>query len=923
MRSVFQLLWLVSTIPFAQAAQECLIHAHHHQELVQELDLVNARLDAIEELLQGQLPNQTTLIVQELERTANVDLVKIQPSVQLPSLLDPLKSVHDCDEPVEKISSIKRQITTRQDALQDARRELALLPEMTRQMLARQLNAWDAVNTIQETTLGLLVSVETQTFLEGLSNWTEDYQHLLQNWLPYLVFPPADKSTVDSLWQRSLEINRPRLTGDRLDPALQNLPEIDAWLQTLGSSRIELQIGVSKWRNGWVWDRGWSNFAGSWISPLVTAQDLWQEIKFAPKSLTDNLTRPFMREYYWQQKYGEPNQLITSLFLQVLAISLSLTLLIRIAEATPLWLAHQQQKLMGKLASTGANYFVNAGFRLLKPNASWFLVWVGSQAVAANIPASWFILAWLGPIGSLYAAFRAMRVIGEWLLSRTYTRPGDFLPSSTSEQLVHDTRRFSWAVVICGLIWWLSIATGGGYLRFLIILLLIAVAWWVLFWVMSRHSRAVNKFFYYVLDKKSSGEKVAETSLLAFAVKWFWPALFILAHIADLLVSLNQSLLVFDFYRALSVKILRVRLESKVEEVDEEDSAEPDQRYSDWMLRERENGFFLEIGDREKLLEPMNRWIADKADDNLLLVVGDQGSGKTTLLKNLPNIWKEAEYRFLDIPAKVTDTKVVFEIIAETLECAPFSETNGLELQDDKIEPKVVVIDSAQNLFMTEVGYLEGYKALMQCLTAHLKNVFWIVSMHTQSWSYIGHVFARQQRISSIYRMPRWSPQEIRKLILSRHQGSRRRLRYNELLFSAAASSESSSVRAADSRVFNILWEQSGGNPQAALELWLSATKIKQRIVEVGVPQRPSPTLLANLKDDLYFVYTAIIVHRSLSTREIMLVTHFAEPVVRHALKQGLNVGLIKREADKRYAVDSCWLATCCGFLQRKNLLWD
>jgi hypothetical protein len=163
---------------------------------------------------------------------------------------------------------------------------------------------------------------------------------------------------------------------------------------------------------------------------------------------------------------------------------------------------------------------------------------------------------------------------------------------------------------------------------------------------------------------------------------------------------------------------------------------------------------------------------------------------------------------------------------------------------------------------------------------------------------------------------------DIRKIILSRHQGGRRRLKYNEMLLSAAASSESSSVRAADSRVFNILWEQCGGNPLAAIELWLYAVKVKGRMAEVGVPQRPSANLLNGLKDDLYFVYTAIVQHSSLSTDEIMLVTHFSEPVVRHALKQGINLGMITRDDTKRYMVDPYWYGSLSGFLHRKNMLW-
>ena len=262
-------------------------------------------------------------------------------------------------------------------------------------------------------------------------------------------------------------------------------------------------------------------------------------------------------------------------------------------------------------------------------------------------------------------------------------------------------------------------------------------------------------------------------------------------------------------------------------------------------------------------------------------------------------------------------------MLSTALGSEPIEDVQGLIKFDQTMQPRVVVIDSAQNLFLTEVGYFEAYKTFMQCMNAHLGNIFWVVSMHAPSWVYLSCIFTREQRISNVYRMPRWTPMEIRKLILSRHMGARRRLRYNELLLSAAASNESNSVRAADSRVFNILWEQSGGNPLAAIELWLNASKVTHRSVEIGVPQRPSVALLSKLNDDLHFIYAAIVSHHSLSTNEIMLVTHFSEPIIRHALKQGINLGMIVRDSSKRYKVDPLWYGTLSGLLQRKNMLWN
>ena len=366
---------------------------------------------------------------------------------------------------------------------------------------------------------------------------------------------------------------------------------------------------------------------------------------------------------------------------------------------------------------------------------------------------------------------------------------------------------------------------------------------------------------------------------------------------------------------------MRARLESKTE-LDEDDDSEPDENYSDWMTRPATEKLIFDVGETSTFFEPIQRWHQDKTDENLLLLVGESGSGKTTFVNQLPTHWTETNVNYIRFQNKTTTREAVFEAIAESLGQEKINNISDLIKLDEELSPQIIVVDDAHNLFIAEVGHFDAFRTLMHCMNAHLDNIFWVVVMHAPSWSYLSCVFSREQRFSNIHRMPRWSPQDIRRLVLARHQGGKRRLRFNELLLSAAASSESSSVRGADSRLFNILWEQSGGNPTAAISLWLNAAKVNGRNVEIGVPQRPATGPLSGMKDDLYFIYAAIVTHRNLSTKEIMSATHFAEPIVRHALKQGINMGLIVRDSNGRYSIDSYWYGTLSSFLQKKNLLW-
>ena len=578
--------------------------------------------------------------------------------------------------------------------------------------------------------------------------------------------------------------------------------------------------------------------------------------------------------------------------------------------------------MLSSLQHRGLIQFNAAILWFIKPNAPWFVVFIGANGIARFLPDTWIILNWLAPIGSLYAIFRAVRVIMEWLIARTYTRSGQFVSSHTANQQSRDAQQVSWLVLLCILGWTLVRGTGGGYLMFISIILIGLLLWFSLLWLMLRYRESVSRFLLYAAGKGTS-KKLDPQSAQRWWMLPMWPLLFMLAHVADVIIHLHQKLLIFDTYRSVSVKLIRIRLaaESKDEEPEEDDGRLPDQSYSDWM---RSNSkAWIEAYDINIAIQPIQKWYKEKSDDNVLLVVGDQGSGKTALINRLSSTWTDTPISVLNIPAKTTDRSAVLPLIAKHLCIPDLKSVADLVKLDSQLEPQIVVLDNTHNLFLSEVGCLDAYRALNQCLNAQLRNIFWVVVMHSPSWTYLSCVFNRELRFSQIFKMPRWSPADIRKLILSRHQGSRRRIRYDELLLSASAGSESSSVRAANSRVFNILWEQSGGIPQVAIHLWLDAARSKDKVVELGVPSKPSGNALKSLKDDLCFVFAAIVTHKSLTSEEIMLVTHFPDAIVRHALKQGLNLGLLWRDENKRYRIQPSWQGTLSSFLASKNLLWD
>src|SRR5690606_3300911 len=104
---------------------------------------------------------------------------------------------------------------------------------------------------------------------------------------------------------------------------------------------------------------------------------------------------------------------------------------------------------------------------------------------------------------------------------------------------------------------------------------------------------------------------------------------------------------------------------------------------------------------------------------------------------------------------------------------------------------------------------------------------------------YLNDVFGKLNQYSYVFNLLSWRSEEIRELIMSRHHASKRKLVFDELLFSSMGNDELSSYSATADRCFLLLAELSNGNPALAMNYWINAaSKAGNFTIEIGVPER-------------------------------------------------------------------------------------
>ena len=580
----------------------------------------------------------------------------------------------------------------------------------------------------------------------------------------------------------------------------------------------------------------------------------------------------------------------------------------------------------------GKRRWVKALARLvsgLAPLAPWLLLWLLLESLASlfsgsNAP----LLKWWVPLARLYIIYGLLSLLGEWLLLRISSGAGVFL-NAEQNQLVtrHARQRARWLIAP-----WVLLYLVDHWIGPSLSWRLVELTGWLVAWLATGSLLKLRTQDYLGNLQRLLPEQldpVAEKLLTGQRFVLFAPLLLPLQLWLFLREYLNQLLSDFDWYRSLSARWFRIRTQVVAEEEDEQDDDQVSAQYERWFSSEGDGVTTLPVIDTglvNALLKPVNAWLRDRTDENVLLVSGEKGMGKSAALRRLADqIGRDHDdivLRQLTIPAKTTSREAVYQLIGDALECSLDEGPAALARSDVQRPPTILMLDEAQNLFLAEVGYLDGWRALIDLTNTRLENLFWVIAINNQSWAYLCNVFGREYQMHTAIRVKRWSQSEIRSLILSRNHLSGHRIGYDDVLL-AARGPEAGNLRNAEQRYFSLLWDSCRGVPMAALELWLTSIRTEGHQVQVGLPHVPAMGTLERLGSKLLFVYAAIVTHENLTSEELSLVTNQPQNVVRYALKTGMDAEFVFRDQDGRYRITPLWYQTVINFLARKNMLHE
>ncbi len=308
-----------------------------------------------------------------------------------------------------------------------------------------------------------------------------------------------------------------------------------------------------------------------------------------------------------------------------------------------------------------------------------------------------------------------------------------------------------------------------------------------------------------------------------------------------------------------------------------------------------------------------------------LAVFGERRVGKTTWLSRFDT--GELPVTRLEVRERLLTPGALAESLAAGLlpdSRSSISDVGALRSALRGGPERVVVLDGAQNFFLSTLGGHLPFSAFADLVDQTASRVFWVASFNHFAWVHLRAVHREHAVFSDVVELHPWKEDNIAALLRKRLEASGTTVTYEDLVVTNIEGlSTPSTLLQTEESYMRLVWDFTDGNPGAALLYWMrSLVPDRGGRVRVRFFRAPAAEDLQNVGETALFVLASIVVHENLTLEEAQRATRFPLAVTRIHLDRLLALGAIEEERG-RYRMTALWQPVAMRLLRRRNLLSD
>lgn len=265
-------------------------------------------------------------------------------------------------------------------------------------------------------------------------------------------------------------------------------------------------------------------------------------------------------------------------------------------------------------------------------------------------------------------------------------------------------------------------------------------------------------------------------------------------------------------------------------------------------------------------------------------VVGEKGSGKSLFIKMVKDeIIKKNDIIEVKFEGTIADKHKIIDQIASAMKISDVEDTEDLiEAIRRKKKRVVVILENIQDCYVRSISGFEGIEELLYLVSETNKEVLWMVSCTRYAWLFLDKVLNISNYFTHTAESDNLSADQIRDLILRRHNASGYDLKFLPDESSKKSRAFKKNLDDADktqeylrNTYFEKLSKLSEGNPSTAMIYWIRSIKdYDDTHFYINPFNFSSIDRIENLNSSDLFALTAFVLHDSLYPEDLSKVMH-------------------------------------------------
>lgn len=339
-----------------------------------------------------------------------------------------------------------------------------------------------------------------------------------------------------------------------------------------------------------------------------------------------------------------------------------------------------------------------------------------------------------------------------------------------------------------------------------------------------------------------------------------------------------------------------------------------------------EEGFFEgRVKEVTQVEEAFQHW--ESSNISSAVIVAEKGSGASSLLNQFVRNHQEAHILRKKMTHTACSAEAFSSFFSELLEDETLVDFNSVVAALNQGSKRVIIVEDIQNFYLKIPNGFEAITLLFELISQTAKNIFWLVSTSSFSWSYFQKTIAIERYIRHKIVLQPLTNEQIVKLIMKRHRVSGYNLKFDDShnhrkdILSSIRKPVDLSQEGLKKSFFAELNAFAQSNLSLALLYWLRSTiSFEDNTVIIGKIKNIKFDFLTSLDSNSIFTLHSLLLHDTLSVKEHSKVFHQAERQSRMTLMVLEDSGILVSQ-DGEFQINQLIYRQVVNVLQNKNLI--